>query len=171
MTWPLETRKIEKEEINIFYILFFFFAGHWSCSFNPYQTSVLLDPPWSWGRQQAQERQSIHWWQVHTLEPEFLGLALGAYISQTVGPQIRHWAFLCLSFPFCKVEIIVVPILIGSIVVKVEWMNVELIHINVCVCVCVCVCVSRFSRVWLFVTPRTVACQAPLFMGFSRQEY
>ena len=28
-----------------------------------------------------------------------------------------------------------------------------------------------FSRVWVFVTPRTVACQAPLFMEFSRQEY
>ena len=27
------------------------------------------------------------------------------------------------------------------------------------------------SRVWLFATPRTVACQAPLYMGFSRQEY
>ena len=27
------------------------------------------------------------------------------------------------------------------------------------------------SRVQLFVTPWTVACQAPLSMGFSRQEY
>ena len=27
------------------------------------------------------------------------------------------------------------------------------------------------NRVWLFVTPGTVACQAPLSMGFSRQEY
>ena len=27
------------------------------------------------------------------------------------------------------------------------------------------------SRVRLFATPRTVACQAPLYMGFSRQEY
>ena len=33
-------------------------------------------------------------------------------------------------------------------------------------------CVLRhFSRVWLFVTLWTVACQAPLSMGFSRQEY
>ena len=33
------------------------------------------------------------------------------------------------------------------------------------------VCVlSRFSHFWLFVTPWTVACQAPLSMGFSRQE-
>ena len=30
---------------------------------------------------------------------------------------------------------------------------------------------SRFSSVWLFVTPWTVAHQAPLSMGFTRQEY
>ena len=30
---------------------------------------------------------------------------------------------------------------------------------------------SCFSRVWLFVTPWTVAHQAPLSMGFSRQEH
>ena len=30
---------------------------------------------------------------------------------------------------------------------------------------------SHFSRVWLFVTPWTVACQAPLSMRLSRQEY
>ena len=34
------------------------------------------------------------------------------------------------------------------------------------------VCVlSRFSHVQLFTTPRTVTCQAPLSMDFSRQEY
>ena len=40
---------------------------------------------------------------------------------------------------------------------------------GVCVCVCVCVCV--LSLVQLFATPWTVACQAPLSMEFSRQEY
>ena len=40
----------------------------------------------------------------------------------------------------------------------------------VCVCVCVCVCES-LSRVQLFATPQTVARQAPLSMGFSRQGY
>ena len=30
---------------------------------------------------------------------------------------------------------------------------------------------SQFSRVRLFVTPWTVACQVPLSRGFSRQEY
>ena len=37
--------------------------------------------------------------------------------------------------------------------------------------VCVCACVRTLSRVQLFGTPWTVACQAPLSMGFSRQEY
>ena len=35
---------------------------------------------------------------------------------------------------------------------------------------CVCVC-QLLTRVRLFVTPWTVACQTPLSMGFSRQEY
>ena len=35
-----------------------------------------------------------------------------------------------------------------------------------------CTCVlNHFSRVWLFMTLWTVACQAPLSMRFSRQEY
>ena len=39
-----------------------------------------------------------------------------------------------------------------------------LLHMGVCTLSC-------FSYVWLFVTPWTVACQAPLSTGFSRQEY
>ena len=35
--------------------------------------------------------------------------------------------------------------------------------------VCVCVCVLRCVQ--LFVAPWTIACQAPLSMEFSRQEY
>ena len=35
----------------------------------------------------------------------------------------------------------------------------------------VCECLSHFCHVRLFVTPRTKAHQAPLSMGFSRQEY
>ena len=43
---------------------------------------------------------------------------------------------------------------------------------RMCVCICVCVCVwDTFSRVWLFMSPLTVAHQAPLSMEFSRQEY
>ena len=30
---------------------------------------------------------------------------------------------------------------------------------------------SSFGCIWLFVTPWTIACQAPLSMGFSRQDY
>ena len=45
-------------------------------------------------------------------------------------------------------------------------------HACMCVCVCVCVCVCcRFSTAQLFATLWTEACQAPLSMGFSRQEY
>ena len=45
-----------------------------------------------------------------------------------------------------------------------------------CVCVCVCVCgvhvhICTLSHVQLFVTPWTVARQAPLSKGFPRQEY
>ena len=40
----------------------------------------------------------------------------------------------------------------------------------VCVCVCVCVCVYSVVSNY-FVTPWTVACQDPLTMEFSRQEY
>ena len=35
----------------------------------------------------------------------------------------------------------------------------------------VCCCALLLSCVWLFVTSRTVACQAPLSMGFSRHKY
>ena len=38
-------------------------------------------------------------------------------------------------------------------------------------CINLCAVLSRFSRVWLFVTPWTIAHQAPLSMAFSRQEY
>ena len=34
-----------------------------------------------------------------------------------------------------------------------------------------CAVLNHFSHVWLSVTPWTVACHAPLSMGFSRQEY
>ena len=40
----------------------------------------------------------------------------------------------------------------------------------VCVCVCICVCVCVLSHIQLFVTLWTVADQAPLSVGFSRQE-
>ena len=36
---------------------------------------------------------------------------------------------------------------------------------------CVCMSAQSLSRVQLFATPWTVACQAPLSMGFPRQEY
>ena len=57
-----------------------------------------------------------------------------------------------------------------------------IVCVCMCVCVCVCVCVCERERerererellscVQFFATPWTVACQAPLPMGFSRQEH
>ena len=40
-----------------------------------------------------------------------------------------------------------------------------------CECLCVHACTQSLSYVWLFATPWTVACQASLAVGFSRQEY
>ena len=40
------------------------------------------------------------------------------------------------------------------------------VYINMCACM-----PSHFSRVQLFATQWTIPCQAPLSMGFSRQEY
>ena len=45
-----------------------------------------------------------------------------------------------------------------------------LMRVDVWQCVCARM-LSRFSRVHLFATPWTVAHQAPLSSGFSRQEY
>ena len=58
-----------------------------------------------------------------------------------------------------------------------EVMRVGPLMIGVCVCVCVCARAhahahtQSFSHVRLFATPWTVARQAPLSVGFSRQEY
>ena len=41
----------------------------------------------------------------------------------------------------------------------------------VCVCVCVCVCVYVCPVMSDSATPWTAACQAPMSMGFSRQDF
>ena len=42
---------------------------------------------------------------------------------------------------------------------------------DVTLSICYMLLLSRFSRVWLCVTPKTAAHQAPLSLGFSRQEH
>ena len=46
--------------------------------------------------------------------------------------------------------------------------NTKVCHTYIAILMCL---LSRFSRVWVFATPWTAAHQAPLSMGFSRQEY
>ena len=66
---------------------------------------------------------------------------------------------------------------IGSLRAKVKCLsqkngnNADKCGMYLCVCVCVCVCVQLLSHVHLFAIPWIVACQAPLFMRFPRQEY
>ena len=44
--------------------------------------------------------------------------------------------------------------------------------LKLCYSLCMCSCIlSHFSHCWLFATPWTVAHQAPLAVGFCRQEY
>ena len=55
---------------------------------------------------------------------------------------------------------------------KTFWLSGISLRLWVKYCACMHVCVlSRFGHVWLSATPWTVACQAPLSMGFSRQEH
>ena len=52
-----------------------------------------------------------------------------------------------------------------SVVASWPWLQ-GLPELSICVCALSC-----FSRVWLFSLLWTIACQAPLSMGFSWQEY
>ena len=55
----------------------------------------------------------------------------------------------------------------GFLLAPVTWSsNISPLSFSMAVCM-----LSHFSRVRLFGTPRTVARQIPLSMGFSRQEY
>ena len=57
---------------------------------------------------------------------------------------------------------------------KTQSSGADLICINMVHCIyipCVRVNVHSLSRVLLFATPRTVACQIPLSVEFSKQEY
>ena len=45
------------------------------------------------------------------------------------------------------------------------------LYMYICICICICIDTYLLSHVWLFTTPWTIAYQAPLSTGFSRQEY
>ena len=53
-----------------------------------------------------------------------------------------------------------------------SWVRVTLLNIKThLVLSCGVLGAQSLSPVWLFATPQTVACQAPLSVGFSRQDY
>ena len=67
---------------------------------------------------------------------------------------------------------ILCDILWNSKVWIIWWSVVEqLPDMKICWSFTVCVGAQSLSHVWLFATQWTIACQAPLSMGFSRQEY
>ena len=52
---------------------------------------------------------------------------------------------------------------------SVDWHRILMTLVDFFFASCIRMCM--LSRVWVFVTPCTVALQAPISMGFSRQEY
>ena len=74
-------------------------------------------------------------------------------------------------FPECSQELCRVKCFIVAIKATVIDICCKRGRVCVCVCVCVYICIYVLSHVCLFATPSTVARQAPLSMGFSRQEY
>ena len=95
------------------------------------------------------------------------------FISSTTDHLLRYWILDVSRFNL---------LILFSCLLQLEC---KLHEVRVCVCFVhwyilslenkayhmMCVCVKSLSRVQLFVTPWTVAHQAPLSMGFSRQEY
>ena len=58
-----------------------------------------------------------------------------------------------------------------SLISFLSYVHLSLLKSMVSISLRVLCCAKLLSRVWLSVTPWTVVCQAPLSMGFSRQEY
>ena len=92
------------------------------------------------------------WWAFHFV------LCVHLYPLTVRGPYFHDRQHACISWSSESVTLpkSICDIRMPSVPMKGIW--------KLCV-------LSHFSRVWLFVTPWTVACQAPLSMGFPRQEY
>ena len=86
-------------------------------------------------------------------------LEWGAIAFSSLSPRATVLRFTCVALsaaqPFCLLSV---------------FYGVDMC-VCACVCVCVCVCVQLFSHVRLFVTSWIVTLQAPLSVGFPRQEY
>ena len=68
----------------------------------------------------------------------------------------------------CNRQVYFIPLTFNKNILQVCDSLFPVVYMYICMCVCV---LGHFSCVQLFVTPWTIACQAPLSMGFSRQEY
>ena len=82
-----------------------------------------------------------------------------AKLPTSFGTLLKNWLWKILA-PSSKSNHRILVLIQHTYCVYLYW------HRSYSVCACVLSC---FSHVWLFATLWTVACQAPLSMGFSRQ--
>ena len=74
--------------------------------------------------------------------------------------NLNYCVILLPQYPFCMVQSLTRA-----------WTDTSLSQEYMSYVTIVYVCTQPLSCVWLVATPWTVACQAPLYMGFPRQEY
>ena len=78
--------------------------------------------------------------------------------------------FSWISFPFRSLQSIALPVLYSRFSLFICFIH-SSVYISVPISQFTLLLLSSVSRVWLCVTPRTVAHQAPLSIKFSRHEY
>ena len=152
-------------------------TSHWSCV----QPNVLaLQPqtapgscslvyPSSWEKGGKEGRHLRTWWYCKSLNHG--GPVNGNTHKWSIGMYFRNWSTLKLGgfwqislWSICKYNLLTLK------KCTVGWLW-HCIHPLVCVCKSECVHAQSLTCVQLLGTPWIVACQAPLSMGFSRQEY
>ena len=100
-----------------------------------------------------------------TTDFQLRGFFLGQIIETAISIQIKieldqSWVWVCYA-------VYLWPSLFKDMAVQDLWFRAWMVFFFLGMKVKV----KSLGRVWLFVTPWTVAYQAPLSMGFSRQEY
>ena len=83
-------------------------------------------------------------------------------------PAPWHWPWTSQPPELCEVNAYCCSLSVCGVLLWQPELRQLAFHLLPCVCACM---LSRFSCVWFFAAPRTVTRQAPLSMGFSKQEY
>ena len=96
-------------------------------------------------------------------------LEWAAMSSSRGSSQPRDWTHLLCLLPWQAGSLPLTPH--GKSYIQVYKLVIQTDGLRIYLFMYFCFVVQSLSHVWLFVTPWTVVCQAPLTMGFSRQEY